>query len=288
MSINKLLPWYFRIIVKLVLSRLPFSYTLWSHIGFFRHGAMDDFNYAWRILKKHAAELENTEAWHGLELGPGDGLLSAFLAPAVGSSGLVLVDSGDFAHKNIDLYRKQISQFRTNHPDESLPELLDSNDVDVLLDSVGSSYHSHGLQSLRKLESNSFDLIYSQAVLEHVRRNEFEDTMCECYRLLNENGIMSHVVDYKDHLGGGLNNMRFSTNLWERDWFSSNSGFYTNRLKMSEMISICNDVGFNVEVRHVRVWEMLPTKQKYLAKEFNDLSMDDLLISGAHLKMTLK
>ena len=53
MSIKKFLPWYFRIIIKFILSRLPFSYTVWSRIGFFRHGAMDDFNYAWDVLKSH-------------------------------------------------------------------------------------------------------------------------------------------------------------------------------------------------------------------------------------------
>jgi len=288
LSINILIPWYVRIVAKLILSQLPFSYSWWSRFGLFRHGAMDDYSYAWKVLQKHAAELDMKEGWNGLELGPGDGLLSAFLAPVVGASGLTLVDAGDFAHKNAERYCKQLSQFRAAFPGALLPDFPAAIDVDVLLDAVGGSYHSLGLQSLRKLKSDSFDLIYSQAVLEHVRRDEFKATMHECHRLLRPNGVMSHVIDYKDHLGGGLNNMRFPVRVWECEWFASGGGFYTNRLRMSEMISICSDVGFDVEIRSARCWETLPIKRDRLAKEFQHFSDDELLVSGAHLVMVSK
>ena len=288
MSINILIPWYVRIVAKLILSRLPFSYSWWSRFGLFRHGAMDDYSYAWEVLQKHAAKINMKKGWHGLELGPGDGLLSAFLAPVVGASSLTLVDAGDFAHKNAERYCKQLSQFRAVFPDAMLPDFPVATDVDALLATVGGSYHSLGLQSLRDLESNSFDLIYSQAVLEHVRRGEFKATMRECHRLLRPNGMMSHVIDYKDHLGGGLNNMRFPEELWEREWFASNGGFYTNRLRMSEMVSICSDAGFEVEISSTRCWETVPIKRNRLAKEFQHFSDDELRVSGAHLVMVSK
>ena len=99
---------------------------------------------------------------------------------------------------------------------------------------------------------------------------------------------MSHVVDFKDHLGGGLNNMRFPSTLWELDWFASDSGFYTNRMRLSEMILFCEDIGFNVKVRNTRRWTSFPIKRTQLAREFYDLSDDDLLTSGAHLVMNPK
>ena len=70
--------WRTKIIAKLILSRLPFSYNYWSKIGLFRHGAMDDYSYAWKVLNIHTKLLDNKSNWVGLELGPGDGLLSAF------------------------------------------------------------------------------------------------------------------------------------------------------------------------------------------------------------------
>jgi len=256
-------------------------------MGLFRHGSMDDYSYAWSVLNKHASVLSNNSDWNGLELGPGDGLLSAFLSPAVGSNGLTLVDSGDFAHKDLGLYKKQIAQFRfLANSSLSIADFLKSSNIEEALQSVGSCYHTNGLDSLRSLSSNSFDLIYSQAVFEHIRAGEFKETMNECYRLLKHNGVMSHVVDYKDHLGGGLNNMRFSSELWEKEWFSQNSGFYTNRIRLSEMVSICEKIGFVVEIRDKRCLSSLPIKRNKLAEEFTNISDDDLLVSGAHLVMT--
>ena len=285
MSIKKLLPWYFRIIIKLILSRIPFSYTVWSRIGFFRHGAMDDFNYAWDVLKSHKNSVNVKDGWYGLELGPGDGLLSAFLVSNLNSSGLVMVDAGDYAHKNIQKYIKQIENFRLSYPNSQVQKISNNLSIDELLSSRGSAYHSKGLESLRILESNSFDLIFSQAVLEHIRCNEFYATMKECYRLLKKGAVMSHVVDFKDHLGGGLNNMRIPSAIWEKNWFAPKSGFYTNRLRFSEMISICNDIGFEVEIKSIRKWDSLTIERQALAKEFTQLTEDDLLISGAHLIM---
>jgi len=93
------------------------------------------------------------------------------------------------------------------------------------------------------------------------------------------------VIDFKDHLGGGLNNMRFPSELWERKWFSVRSGFYTNRLRLSEMVKICDRVGFKVEVQSASRWDKPPIARSLLAPEFRSLSDDDLCVSGAHLIM---
>jgi hypothetical protein len=285
---GKMKLWRVRIVAKLVLSRLPFHYREWAKIGLFKHGAMDDYLYAWNILKTHSSCLAIKDEWRGLELGPGDSLLSSLLAPALGSKGLTLCDAGDFANKDVNLYRERIDSFLLHFTEVVLPKIMFDSDINDMLSSVNGGYYSKGLMSLRVLKASSYDLIYSQAVLEHVRLDEFEDTLKECYRLLDSKGVMSHVVDFKDHLGGGLNNMRFSSLLWERDWFAKESGFYTNRIRLSEMISICENIGFNVEVISKRCWRNLPIKRVQLAREYCNLSDNDLLISGAHLVMRKK
>ena len=280
--------WRSKIIAKMILSKLPFNYRFWSRIGLFRHGLMDDFSYVWKVLNKHISVLNDTNGWRGLELGPGDSVLSALLAPALGSSGLTLVDSGNFANNDARIYYHNIAQFLDSYPDLRLPNIPDNSNVKEMLSSVGGSYYTKGMYSLQGLESDSYNLIYSQAVLEHIRKEKFEDTIRECHRLLSVNGVMSHVVDFKDHLGGGLNNMRFPSSLWERDWFSADSGFYTNRIRISKMISICEDVGFVVEVNSIKRWESLPIRRDQLAKEFHDLPEDDLFVFDAHLVMRKK
>jgi predicted SAM-dependent methyltransferase len=132
---------------------------------------------------------------------------------------------------------------------------------------------------LRSLKSQSVDFIWSQAVLEHIRKAEFLDTMLELRRIIRADGVCSHVVDLKDHLGGGLNNLRFPENLWESNFMSS-SGFYTNRIRYSEMVDIFTQAGFSVEIVKVSRWQGVPTPRSKIAENFRNLSDEELCISG--------
>ena len=286
MSFRNKVPWQLKIVAKLILSKLPFSYAQWSKIGFFRHGKMDSFNYAWNVLSRHRKQIPSEQLnWYGLELGPGDGILSALLAPALGSAGLTLLDSGDFADKDISKYHQQINEFSRKFNHHKLPNYSSCNNIDEILKYSGGAYYTKGLSSLKTLADYSFDIIYSQAVLEHVRRDEFSETMQQCRRLLKPNGVMSHVVDFKDHLGGGLNNLRISSDLWEQNWFALKSNFYTNRLRFSEIVKICEDSGFTLKTAEVSRYKVTPIKRKKLASEFSKLTDDDLSISEVHLVM---
>ena len=286
MSLRNKIPWQLKIVAKLILSKLPFSYSQWSKIGLFRHGKMDSFNYAWNVLSRHREQIPSEKLnWYGLELGPGDGILSALLAPALGSAGLTLLDAGDYANKDISKYNKQINDFLVEFNDYKLPNYSSCTNTEELLKYSGGTYHTKGLSSLKTLTDNSFDIIYSQAVLEHVRRDEFFETMQQCRRLLKPNGVMSHVVDFKDHLGGGLNNLRISSCLWEQNWFASKSNFYTNRLRFSEIVKICEASGFTIKTANLSRYEVIPISRKKLASEFSKLTDDDLSISEVHLVM---
>ena len=59
--------------------------------------------------------------------------------------------------------------------------------------------------------------------------------------------MISHQIDLRDHLGGGLNNLRFSDSLWESNFFVK-SGFYTNRISFDKMISIFENISFKYEI----------------------------------------
>mgnify|MGYP000091267238 CR=1 FL=1 len=284
MSLRQKMPWQLKIIVKLILSKLPISYAQWAKIGLFRHGEMDSFNYAWNVLNRHVKEMASEELdWNGLELGPGDGILSALLAPALGAAGLTLLDSGDYADKDINKYNRQINDFLSKFDLYTLPDYSYCAGMDNILKSAGGAYHSQGLASMKLMGDDSFDIIYSQAVLEHVRRDEFAETMFECRRILKPKGVMSHVVDFKDHLGGGLNNLRITSGLWEKNWFAAKSNFYTNRLRFSEVVKICEDAGFTLKTSDVSRYETIPILRKQLTSEFFALSDDDLSISEAHV-----
>jgi SAM-dependent methyltransferase len=273
------LPWWTKIAAKIVLARLPFGYGVWQRLGLFRHGQMDSSDYAIRIFDEHVTRAGLTGKLAGktlLELGPGDSFASAVIAAAHGASA-ILVDSGHYARPDVAPYLALERRLRERGLDP--PQLAGARDSNAVLERCRARYLTRGLESLRTLETASVDLMFSQAVLEHVRKKDFLATQQECRRILRPGGIGSHQIDLRDHLGGALNNLRFSDRTWESDFFAR-SGFYTNRISFTPMIGLFRDAGFDVQVGNVRRWPALPTPRPRLAREFRSVSDEELCVSG--------
>jgi hypothetical protein len=60
----------------------------------------------------------------------------------------------------------------------------------------------------------------------------------------------------------------------------ASSGFYTNRLQMSDFIRIFEAVGFHVQVVATNRWDKLPTPVRALAPEFRNRDLADLIVKG--------
>jgi SAM-dependent methyltransferase len=153
-------------------------------------------------------------------------------------------------------------------------DLSDCQTVDDILARCGARYMPDDLMSLAQIESESVDLIFSQAVLEHVRMREFLETMQEYRRILKSNGICSYQVDLRDHLDSALNNLRFSERVWESE-FMTKSG----RIRYSQMLDLFDKAGFKVEVIGLHQWDALPTPKKKTAKEFRGLPVKELCVA---------
>jgi SAM-dependent methyltransferase len=277
-SLRNLVPWYARIGAKLVLSRLPTGYAFWHRLGLFSHGHMDVPAYAHEVFRTHydrSPFARRSGGFVSLELGPGDSAVSAVIAASYGASGHHLIDAGRFAIADPTVYRAAAEHLKSQGL--SAPDLSGAENLDTILGRCHACYGANGLDSLRNVADGSVDFMWSQAVLEHVRRGVFADTMRELCRILRSDGVCSHRVDLKDHLGGGLNNLRLGSGLWEREWMA-NSGFYTNRLRFSELIGQFEAAGFAVEIVAVRRWDSAPLKRSVLAAEFRGVSDDDLLV----------
>ena len=80
----------------------------------------------------------------------------------------------------------------------------------------------------------------------------------------------------RDLIGGAANDLRFSNRAWESALLAD-SGFYTNRLRYSEMLGLFRKAGFEAEVIHAGRWKKLPIPREKLAPEFSRLSDDDLV-----------
>ena len=96
------------------------------------------------------------------------------------------------------------------------------------------------------------------------------------YRVLKPNGVISHNINYKDHLDESLNNLRFSEKLWESDLFAS-SGFYTNRIPAVVMHEYFRKNGFNLVKENFGKWDSLPIERNALSKEFKNFTDEELM-----------
>lgn len=269
-----------------MLARMPVGYRHWKAIGLFEHGRMEEPKHAFKTYRKHFECFDGPRApapvvqkshFVVLELGPGDSLFTTLVARAFGASFCYLVDVGDFATG--DLSRYQAMAAYLEEQGISGPDLREVSSLQELVVACNSSYQTGGITSLRTLADESVDFIFSNVVLQHIRKHDFLDTICELRRILRKDGYCSHTVDLKDHLGGALNNLRFSERLWESE-FMACSGFYTNRIRYSEMLQLFEQAGFTVEIKDVRRWSKLPTPRRNLVKAFRALPDDELLVTG--------
>jgi SAM-dependent methyltransferase len=150
---------------------------------------------------------------------------------------------------------------------------------------INAHYEVEGIHSLRNIADGTVDFIWSQAVLEHVFQDQFSEILYELRRILRPDGVCSHRIDLRDHLGGAINNLRFSSPLWESE-FMRHSGFYTNRIRYNTMLTLFKMASFNVEVLQINRWHQLPVPRTKLSQEFRTLPDDDLLISGFDVLLT--
>lgn len=128
---------------------------------------------------------------------------------------------------------------------------------------------------------------FPNAVLGHIPKDDFHKLAGELHRVIKLDGVCVHRVDLKGHIGGALNNLRFSDDVWESLLFRK-SGFYTNCIRFSEMLHIFDHAGFDCDVTRKVTWDELPTTQSVLVPQFSKLSKDELLIIGFDLVLRRK
>ena len=131
------------------------------------------------------------------------------------------------------------------------------------------------------LEKDSVDMIYSQAVLEHV--DDLRDTYKSMHTWLTSTGFISHQIDFKCH---------GTAEDWNGHWKHSDlkwrlirgrRPFLINREPHSVHISILNEEGFHV-VCDIQIKEESGISKDELAPRFRSISNDDLTTRSAFIQ----
>lgn len=273
-------PWWAKLFAKLLLARLPVPYSFWRKLNLFRHGEMNDPERAIRTFENfYRRARENSvipQNFTMLELGPGDSILSGLVARSMGASQAWLVDAGAFADTDVAACHRTLALLEQRG--HVALGLSDVTSVDNMLKRANVTYLTRGTASLCDIPDASVDLFWSQVVLEHVPHDEFPEFLRQLRRIVKPQGIGVHSVDFRDHLGNALNNLRFSRDTWEGRTFR-HSGFYTNRIRPGTMRALFEDAGFDVEVVSETYWPEIPTPRSAMAEPFRDLPDAELRLA---------
>ncbi len=278
-SSGKSVPWWVKMGSKLVLARLPIPYALWRSLGLFRYGTSDE---SWTRERAFATEcmvLATSELGRPpkavLEFGPGDSLVGAIVSSALGAERAFIVDVGDFASVDVSKYAKLISDLDKETP--GFAARVDLSSRDALLKSVNATYFTNGLSDLMGIADESVELSFSLKVVEHIRKAEFEPLMAKLAKVMCAPSVQRHVVDLHDHMGCALNSLRFTEGFWENSTVAS-SGFYTNRLRFSQIVQVAETVGLKASVPHALIWPSVPTPKSRMHPQFQSYLDADLQV----------
>lgn len=287
-NLKRRIPWYLKIPAKIALSRLPLGARRWQDLNLFRAGGMDHPEYALNTFKKHLDAIGSPDLHERtvLELGPGNSLLTALIARSLGAARTLLVDSELLATPDISVFAQAEGMLaKLGLP---VPGVSDTSSMQVVLKRLNADYLTDGLKSLQAIPDGAIDFLFSNAVLEHVRLAEFAIVLKETRRVLKAGGAASHVIDFRDHLQNGLNNLRFSERVWESE-FMARSGFYTNRLTWPAMERIFGEAGFTTTPIELQRWPAgLPTPQNRMATPFRERPREELMVMLAHIVLRLR
>lgn len=175
---------------------------------------------------------------------------------------------------------------------ESLPEEC-MHDIDFIanVDSFESLYDKLNLNyviedkgSLNQFPGDTYSLIFSSQVLEHVPREYANDSVKNIYRMLKPGGFSIHQIGIIDHLSlydkkvSPMNYLNYSDTTWKI--FFQNKVQYFNRLLMSDWIDIFGQKGFVLmeKIPSLRNIDTLHIHPKYFRYTKEDLSCTALTI----------
>ncbi len=274
-------PWWVKLGVKLVMGALPVPARAWRAIGLRRHsfGAADVTRFVPPMQERAArfATLAGRPPRNMLEVGPGAMVLRAPIAAALGLGPIWYLDVEDDAPRDLEPWRRAAAAARD--AGLSPPDLSGCATHEDVLKACGATLLVGGAERLAALAPGSVDLVVSEAVLEHVRREDMGPLLSGLRRVTAPDGVGMHGVDFHDHLGGKLRHLSFAPGFWESAAVGR-AALYCNRLGLSEVVAAFRDAGFTPTVTGRLVWDSAPLPPGGRHPSLRRTAEDDLVCAA--------
>ena len=281
--IRAVVPWWSKGALKLSLARLPLGYPVLRRLALAQHGDMQSPAAAFAVFKRHFDSVDFHNKFGGfrvLELGPGDSLFTALIAAAHGAASTCLVDVSDFAGSTLPDFRRMASYL--SEQGLTGPDISAAKTVDEVMQLCHATYEVGGLDPLRALPDESFDFIFSNAVVQAIWREQVLPTLKELRRLIHPQGCSVHSIDLRDMLDQSLQHLRFSEKFWESNLIRT-SGFYVNRFRLTELQDLSRDAGFEPRLDEVNRWPRVPLPRRKLTEPYQHMPEEELQVATIRL-----
>jgi SAM-dependent methyltransferase len=229
------------------------------------------------------------------EFGAGWDLSMALSFFALGVRRQILVDL--FKLARVELVNETLKKLKRlgengsipNLPIRLLPEGRDEGWVQALEEWYGIKYLAPCDARNMGLDSQSVDYVTSTNTLEHIPQTDAGSILRECRRILRPDGIISSIIDYRDHYAYADSGISVYNFLKYRpsSWALFNSPFhFQNRLRHSDYVRMAEREGF--EIIEERAEGALPDSladvlRQGIAAEFRRYEVDDLGVCQGHI-----
>lgn len=163
-------------------------------------------------------------------------------------------------------------------------ELRDSN-FKELMGALNFEYRVGDARHLSEVDQ-SYDLIHSNNVFEHIYPEVLKDILVEFKRVLKKDGLMSHFIDMSDHFAhlddsiNIYNFLRFSEKAWQR---IDNSVQPQNRWRLADYRDLYQQLDLEIIHEEARPGKPELLANMVLAQPYAARNVEDLAISHVHL-----
>ena len=282
-------------------------------------GGTDSARYCYSVWLRHLVTANNnglnTAPRVVAELGPGDSLGIGLAALISGVEEYFAFDVVEHANieRNIEIFDELVTLFknRVDIPgedefpkvkpyletykfpediltDNRLDQALENARLEKIRNSISNPGHKDSLIKYRVpwfdssvVKRESIDLIYSQAVLEHV------DDLSNTYKAMNlwlkPNGFISHQIDFKCHGTADEWNGHWSYPDFMWKLIRGKRPYLLNREPHSTHLKMLNEEGFKIICDKITKSKSNINRNS-LARRFRWMSDDDMTTSGAFIQ----
>ena len=251
------------------------------------------------------------------ELGPGDSLGIGIAALISGCDKYFAFDVVEHANteRNLKIFDELVTLFRNRAAipgedefpkvkpylegydfpadildEDRLQHALEKSRIEKIRDAISHPHRNSSLIQYKVpwynasiLEKESVDMIYSQAVLEHV--DDLRNTYKSMHLWLKSTGYISHQIDFKCHGTADEWNghWKYSDFMWKL--IRGKRPYLLNREPHSTHITILKEEGYGV-VCDKKIKSKSSLTIDDLASRFKSISDNDLTTSGAFIQAT--